>query len=57
MKQYIFGIRPKKRCFSSKTVNNGKYEFTRLPSGLKNAPAIYQRPLDDILREFIREIC
>lgn len=32
------------------SVNNGKYEFTRLPFGLKNAPSIFQRALDDILR-------
>lgn len=32
------------------SVKNGKYEFTRLPFGLKNAPSIFQRALDDILR-------
>lgn len=39
------------------SVTNGKYEFTRLPFGLKNAPAIFQRALDDILREHIGKIC
>ncbi len=39
------------------SVNNGKYEFTRLPFGLKNAPSIFQRALDDILREYIGKIC
>lgn len=39
------------------SVNNGKYEFTRLPFGLKNAPSIFQRTLDDILREHIGKIC
>ncbi|XP_075151143.1 uncharacterized protein LOC142225255 [Haematobia irritans] len=39
------------------SVNNGKYEFTRLPFGLRNAPSIFQRALDDILREHIGKIC
>lgn len=34
-------------------VNGGKYEFLRMPFGLKNAPSIFQRCVDDILREFI----
>lgn len=36
---------------------NGKFEFLRLPFGLKNAPAIFQRMIDDVLREFIGKIC
>lgn len=36
---------------------NGKYEFLRLPFGLKNAPAIFQRMIDDILREHIGKVC
>lgn len=32
--------------------NNGKYEFLRMPFGLKNAPSIFQRAMDDILREY-----
>ena len=35
------------------SVNNGKYEFCRLPFGLKNAPSIFQRTIDDVLREHI----
>lgn len=39
------------------SVNHGKFEFTRLPFGLKNAPSIFQRALDDILREHIGKRC
>lgn len=39
------------------SVNNAKYEFTRLPFGLRNSPAIFQRALDDILREHIGKTC
>lgn len=39
------------------SINNAKYEFVRLPFGLKNAPSIFQRTLDDILREHIGKFC
>jgi len=51
---------PLKRQDIEKTafaVNGGKYEFTRLPFGLKNSPSIFQRALDDILREHVGKIC
>lgn len=35
------------------SINNSKYEFLRMPFGLKNAPSIFQQALDDILKEFI----
>lgn len=35
------------------SVNGAKYEFERMPFGLKNAPSIFQRAIDDILRPFI----
>lgn len=39
------------------SVNNGKYEFNRLPMGLKNSPSIFQRVMDDVLRDYIGKIC
>lgn len=44
----------KKTAFS---INNGKYEFCRLPFRLKNAPGIFQRAIDDILRDEIGKTC
>lgn len=39
------------------SVGSGKYEFCRLPFGLKNAPSIFQRAIDDVLRDQIGKIC
>lgn len=39
------------------SVNNGKYEFCRLPFGLKNASSMFQRAIDDVLREQIGKTC
>lgn len=36
---------------------NGKYEFTRLPFGLKNAPSIFQRMINDVLKPLIGISC
>lgn len=38
-------------------INEGKYMFCRLPFGLKNAGRIFQRAIDDILREHIGKFC
>ena len=38
-------------------MNNVKYEFCRLPFGLRNAPSIFQRAIDDVLREAIGKYC
>lgn len=39
------------------SINYGKYEYTRMPFGLKNAPAIFQRGMDDVLRKHIGKRC
>lgn len=43
-----------KTAFSS---SKGHFEFTRMPFGLKNAPATFQRAMNHILREYIGNIC
>jgi len=42
---------------TSFSINNGKYEFLRMPFGLTNAPRIFQRAMDDILREQVGKTC
>jgi hypothetical protein len=42
---------------TSFSVNGGKYEFKRMPFGLKNAASIFQRTIDDILREQVGKFC
>jgi len=42
---------------TSFSINGGKYEFCRLPFGLKNAGSIFQRAIDDVLREQIGKCC
>jgi len=42
---------------TSFSVSGGKYEFKRLPFGLRNAASIFQIAIDDILREQIGKTC
>jgi len=42
---------------TSFSINSEKYEFCRLPFGLKNASSIFQRAIDDVLRERIGHSC
>lgn len=43
-----------KTAFST---NNGKFEFVRLPFGLKNAPSIFQRMINDVLHPLLGKAC
>jgi hypothetical protein len=38
-------------------VENGHFEFVRMPFGLKNAPATFQRVMDNVLNGLQNEIC
>lgn len=44
----------KKTAFN---VENGHYEYVRMPFGLKNAPATFQRIMDNVLKGLINKIC
>lgn len=39
------------------TVENGHYEYLRMPFGLKNAPSTFQRVMDDIFKEYLHKFC
>lgn len=43
-----------KTAFST---DKGHFEFTRMPFGLKNAPATFQRAMNDILADYIGSKC
>lgn len=39
------------------SVENGHYEYVRMPFGLKNAPATFQRVMDNVLKDLLNKIC
>jgi len=42
---------------TSFSINNGKFEFSHMPFGLTNAHRIFQRAINDILREQVGKTC
>lgn len=50
-------IHPKDIEKTAFSVDNGHYEFLRMPFGLKNSLSTFQRVMDNILREYIGKIC
>lgn len=42
---------------TSFTTNHGHWEFLRMPFGLRNAPATFQRLMDLILRDLLYNTC
>lgn len=50
-------VRPEDRSKTAFSTPYGHYEFIRMPFGLKNAPATFQRLINNVLREFINKIC
>lgn len=39
------------------SVDNGHYEYVRMPFGLKNAPSTFQRVTDDVLKDLQGRVC
>lgn len=54
---YQIEVDPKDREKTAFSTTNGHYEFIRMPFGLKNAPATFQRMMNNVLREHINRIC
>lgn len=48
---------PESRSKTAFSTALGHFEFNRMPFGLKNAPATFQRGMNNILAEFIGTIC
>lgn len=48
---------PSHKAKTAFSTDQGHFEFTRMPFGLKNAPATFQRAMNNILHDFIGAIC
>lgn len=54
---YQIEVNPEDMEKTAFTTHNGHYEFVRMPFGLKNAPATFQRMMNNVLREHINKHC
>jgi len=50
-------MNPRDACKTAFTFENGLYEFTRMPFDLKNAPATFQRVMDNVLCDLVGNVC
>lgn len=50
-------VTPEDRKKTAFSTPYGHYEYLRMPFGLKNSPATFQRVMNHVLRELINKIC
>lgn len=50
-------VHPRDISKTAFTVEHGKYEFLKMPFGLKNAPSTFQRVMDNVLRNLLGKVC
>ena len=50
-------VKPKDIQKTAFSIDNGHYEYIRMPFGLKNAPSTFQRVIDNVSREYLGEGC
>lgn len=50
-------VKEEDRAKTAFSTPQGHYEYIRMPFGLKNAPATFQRLMNSILKDYINKIC
>jgi len=50
-------IRPEDREKTAFSIGNGLWQFRVMPFGLCNAPATFERVMEEVLREYVSKIC